>query len=133
MYCKKHRSTYFRLAFSIDGIGEQHDKNRSMPGSYKKIVDAYNAISPLRSRFKNLVLDSNTVFTSSTEDNIVEIMQHLDENFEFDNQTVTYARGDIKDENLKSAAAEKYRELNDFFEFTATPEEAFRIPSLSCR
>lgn len=107
-------SHYFRLAFSIDGIGDQHDANRSKPGSYARIVDAYNAISPLRQQYNNLVLDSNTVFTSNTENNIIEIVRHIDENFQFDNITVTYARGEIKDENLKTEAEETYRSLNKF-------------------
>ena len=57
----KHPTTYFRLAFSVDGIQKDHDINRSMDGSFKKIVNCYNAISPMRKRFKNLILDTNTV------------------------------------------------------------------------
>jgi len=106
--------TFIRLAFSVDGIGEEHDRNRSMPGSYDKIVASYKAISPMRQRYGNLVLDTNTVFTKSTETRMVAILRHLSENFEYDNLAVTYARGDIKDESLKTVAAERYREINEF-------------------
>ncbi|MEC7488376.1 MAG: radical SAM protein [Pseudomonadota bacterium] len=106
--------TYFRLAFSIDGIGPQHDQNRSMPGSFEKIINSYKAVSPLRRKFNNLVLDTNTVFTANTENNILEILKHLDAEFEFDNHTVTYARGEIKDPALKTRAEGAYREMNSF-------------------
>jgi MoaA/NifB/PqqE/SkfB family radical SAM enzyme len=109
-----HPETFVRLAFSIDGIGEEHDKNRSMPGSFAKVVESYKAISPLRKRFPNLVLDSNTVFTSSTQGRILTILKYLNENFEFDNHTVTYARGEVRDPSLKTEAANEYRQMNAF-------------------
>jgi len=112
----KHPNTYFRLAFSIDGINEEHDTNRSMPGSFSKIKDCYKEISELRRKFKNLVIDSNTVFTSATSGKMIKILDYLNKNFEFDNHTVTYARGNIKDETLKSQAAKEYKEMNSFLE-----------------
>ena len=44
----RNPKTFFRLTFSIDGIGGIHDEARSMPGSYQKIVNSYEAIAPLR-------------------------------------------------------------------------------------
>jgi radical SAM protein with 4Fe4S-binding SPASM domain len=111
---KKFPNTYFRLAFSIDGIGEEHDESRSMPGSYDRILESYRAISPLRKHFANLVLDSNTVFTSKSEQNILNTLHHLNENFQYDNHTVTYVRGDIKDPALKTEDEKLYRELNSY-------------------
>jgi len=126
----KHPSTFFRLAFSIDGISEEHDLNRFMPGSYNKIIECYNEISPLREKYHNLILDTNTVFTSSTEGKILEILTHLNENFEFDNHTVTYARGDIKDENLKSDAKNEYIKMNEFLNnLERKKEKRFMYPA----
>ena len=110
----KYRNTYFRIAFSIDGIQDEHDVNRSMPGSFKKIEKSFELISPLRKKYNNLVLDSNTVLTSNTQGKIVEILKYIDDHFDFDNLTVTYARGDIKDPELKTKAEKEYRVMNDF-------------------
>ncbi len=108
--------TYFRLTFSIEGISEVHDNLRSMPGSYKKIQKSYNVISPLRSKYSNLVLDCNSVFTASSETHLLNTIKSLDQNFNFDNMSVTYARGNIKDEKLKNVSKERYILINNFIE-----------------
>ena len=109
-------NTYFRLTFSIEGIGEDHDKLRSMPGSYKKIQNSYNIISPLRKKYPNLVLDCNSVFTASSEIYLLDALKTIHKNFKFDNMSVTYARGVIKDESLKNVSKNRYKLINEFLE-----------------
>jgi len=118
-----HADTYFRLTFSIDGIGDDHDRARSMPGSYDKILASYDAVSPLRERFDNLVLDANAVFTAETENTLLGTLRVLDRDFRYDNLSVTYARGDIKDPTLKTEAAAKYRAVNDFLKSVERRQE----------
>jgi len=108
--------TYFRLTFSIEGIGEDHDKLRSMPGSFKKIQKSYNIISPLRSKYSNLVLDCNSVFTASSETYLLSALKTINKDFKFDNMSVTYARGVIKDESLKNVSKKRYILINQFLE-----------------
>jgi len=108
--------TYFRLTFSIEGIGEVHDNLRSMPGSFKKIQKSYKAISPLRAKYSNLVLDCNSVFTASSETYLLDTIKSLNLHFNFDNMSVTYARGNIKDEKLKDVSKERYKLINEFLE-----------------
>ena len=110
----KYPDTFFRLTFSIDGIGEEHDRNRSFAGSFERIIDSYKAISPMRKHHPNLVLDSNTVFMKTTEHTTLPTLKYLSDHFEFDNHTVTYVRGDIKDPALRTREAERYREMNAF-------------------
>ncbi len=125
----RNLDTFLRLTFSIDGIGDDHDEARSLPGSYAKIVKSYEAISPLRKRFPNLVLDANSVFTAKSESKILETMQHLAENFQYDNLSITFARGDIKDPALKTEAEAKYQEVNDYLEsIRRTKESRFLYP-----
>jgi len=108
--------TYFRLTFSIEGVGEDHDNLRSMPGSYKKIQKSYNVISPLRAKYPNLVLDCNSVFTSSSEIYLLSALKTINKDFKFDNMSVTYARGVIKDNSLKNVSKNRYVEINKFLE-----------------
>src|SRR3989338_8403057 len=95
--------TFFRIAFYIEGIGEDHDELRSMPGSYKKIQESYAEISPFRERFDNFALECNSVFSANSEETMISTIKHLSEEFRFDNISVTYARGAIKDPELKRA------------------------------
>jgi radical SAM protein with 4Fe4S-binding SPASM domain len=108
--------TYFRLTFSIEGVGEDHDNLRSMPGSYKKIQKSYQIISPLRAKYPNLVLDCNSVFTAKSEIYLLEALKTINQDFKFDNMSVTYARGVIKDDSLKNVSKNRYREINKFLE-----------------
>lgn len=104
----------FRLAFSIEGIGQEHDDIRSMPGSFNKIRESYDAISPLRDRFPNLVLDCNSVFTARSEVTLLQTLDTLSQDFQFDNMSVTYARGDPRDPELKKTSDERYLEIHEF-------------------
>ena len=108
--------TYFRLTFSIEGIGDDHDTLRSMPGSYKKIQKSYDIISPLRAKYPNLVLDCNSVFTASSEVYLLDALKTINQDFKFDNMSVTYARGVIKDESLKIVSKDRYKLINEFLE-----------------
>ena len=106
----------FRCVFSIEGIGEVHDKLRDVPGSFKKIKESFTKMYELRKKYKNNVLDSNSVFTANSEDTLLDTIKYLDKNFDFDNISVTNARGKIPDENLKSKARSKYVRVNEFIE-----------------
>ncbi len=111
-----HPNIDFRIVFSIEGIGEEHDDIRSTPGSFKKIIESHKLLTRLRDRFTNLVLDANSVFTARSEDTLKGTLQYLDQNFAFDNMSITFARGDISDESLKTTSREKYEEINKFLE-----------------
>lgn len=106
--------TYFRLVFSVEGIGEAHDTLRSMPGSFRKIEECYVRMAALRARHPNLTLDSNSVFTAQSEDTLLDTVRYLDANFDFDNISVTFARGDIRNEGYKTNARQKYEAVYEF-------------------
>ncbi|MEE2699410.1 MAG: radical SAM protein [Pseudomonadota bacterium] len=112
----KYPNIAFRITISIEGIGKEHDDIRSMPGSFDNIIESHRLLSELRERFPNLVLDANSVFTARSENTLKETLGFLDKNFNFDNLSITYARGDISDESLKTTSRKKYEEINQFLE-----------------
>tara|TARA_B100000029_G_C17554888_1_gene951363 strand:- start:334 stop:1461 length:1128 start_codon:yes stop_codon:yes gene_type:complete len=112
----RYPSTNFRLTFSIEAIGKEHDDIRSMPGSFEKIRESYSAISPIRKRYGNLVLDSNSVFTARTESSLLKTLRILDNEFDFDNLSITYARGDVPKPELKHTTEKKYIQINEFLQ-----------------
>ena len=112
----KYKETYFRLVLSIEGIGEEHDQLRDVKGSFEKIKKSFELLYPLKKKYKNLVIDSNSVFTTNSQDSLLNTVKYLKNNFDFDNISVTYARGKIPDERLKNVVKEKYVEINDYIE-----------------
>ena len=101
-------SSNFRLVFSIEAIGDAHDRLRNKAGSYAAIEASYVAVSPLRERFGNLVVDANTVFSTDSQDTALDTLRRLDRDFLFDNLSVTYARGHIKNPRLLTSERDKY-------------------------
>lgn len=108
--------TYFRLTISIEGIEGEHDDIRSMPGSFQKIRETYKALVPFRQKFGNLVVDSNSVYTARSENSLLATLKYLDKEFEFDNMSVTFARGEVPSPELKKVSQAHYIEINDFLE-----------------
>ncbi len=108
--------TYIRLSISIEGIEGEHDAIRDMPGSFQKIRETYKAIEPLREKYGNLVIDSNSVYTARSENTLLETLRYLDKEFRFDNMSVTLARGEVPDPELKKVTHGHYIEINAFLE-----------------
>ncbi len=108
--------TFIRISFSIEGIGDEHDELRSMEGSYAKIQESYAAVSPLRDRFDNFSVECNSVFSARSEESLISTIRHLSDEFDFDNISVTYARGNIKDPELQKISQQRYREINAFID-----------------
>ena len=127
---KKFPDTFFRCVFSIEGIKDIHDNLRGVKGSYNKIENLFKKLVTMRNSSKNLILDSNSVFTKESEDTLLDTVSYLNNNFNFDNISVTYARGKIPDEKLKSKSKEKYIEINNFLESINRNKEKRRFSSI---
>jgi len=112
----RYPNTYFRHVYSIEGIGKKHDELREIKGSFEKIKKSFNEVESLRSKYKNFIIDSNSVFTKDSEETLLETLKYLRDNFSFDNLSVTYARGKIPNEELKKVTKNKYIDINNFIE-----------------
>jgi radical SAM protein with 4Fe4S-binding SPASM domain len=106
--------TRFRIVFSIDAIGDKHDELRQMAGAYQHAMKSYEVVAPLREKYSNLILDVNSVYNKETEANIMDTVKYFASGFEFDNISVTYVRGDIKDPELAKASRDQYIAVQDF-------------------
>jgi len=108
--------TYFRMSISIEGIEGEHDAIRDMPGSFQRIRETFKAIEPLRAKYGNLVIDSNSVYTARSENTLMATLKYLDKEFTFDNMSVTLARGEVPDPELKKVSHGHYIEINEYLE-----------------
>ena len=104
----------FRLniALSIDGIGENHDRVRGVPGNYKKALATMEALREVRSRDKRLSLSVvTTVMRSNIED--VKRLLHLGvDEWDLDYHSLNILRGTPMDSALQSPTPEQYAEIS---------------------
>lgn len=119
----QYQNTYIRLSISIEGIEERHDVLRDMPGSFESIRQTYGELVSLRRKYGNLVIDANSVLTTHSEETLLDTLKYLDREFEFDNLSVTLARGQVSDPQLKQVSKERYIEINEFLESTKRRKE----------
>lgn len=63
------------INLSIDGIEEQHDQIRNVPGNYKKVISTYHKLKALP--YKNLSVGIHTVISKFNVDTFPAIANHL--------------------------------------------------------
>jgi radical SAM protein with 4Fe4S-binding SPASM domain len=95
---------------SIDGIGEKHDSLRGVPNSFNKVIETCKLLSELLDKYRNFELGINTVFCSSNQDDMDEIMEFVGGLDMINTHTVSLVRGDIKETAYKDIDIDKYLE-----------------------
>jgi MoaA/NifB/PqqE/SkfB family radical SAM enzyme len=59
--CAGAPHTKIGINLSLDGVGEEHDEIRKVPGNWKKAMETWDALKELQRRRENLVLTTHTV------------------------------------------------------------------------
>ena len=52
------------LVLSIDGIGEEHDRMRGVPGNFDALMETWRLVAPLRDKLQNLSVKFHTVLSN---------------------------------------------------------------------
>lgn len=65
------------LNLSLDGVGEQHDQLRQVPGNWRRALETWQALKRLQERHSNLVLTTHTVVSAYNLDTFFEIYAGL--------------------------------------------------------
>ena len=63
------------INLSIDGIGEQHDEIRQIPGNYQKAMETYEKLKKMK--YKNLSIGIHTVISKFNVQNFAQIATSL--------------------------------------------------------
>ena len=75
--CADAPHTKIGINLSLDGIGEEHDEIRKVPGNWKKAIETWQALKELQARHENLVLTTHTVVSKFNLDRFFEIYAGL--------------------------------------------------------
>lgn len=106
-HCKK--STVV-VKLSLEGMEELHDSIRDTKGAFKKTMNTYRALATLLDKYKNLELGINTIFCSTNQGNMDEIIGFVNGLEGIRTHTISLIRGDVSDVTLKDIDIDKYNE-----------------------
>jgi radical SAM protein with 4Fe4S-binding SPASM domain len=104
------------IKLSLDGIGERQDALRGVSGSFKKVLETYEALRPLLGKYSNFELGVNTVFCRENQDRMGEIISFVKGLAGIKTHTISLVRGDNVDGTFKDIDAGKYMEAIEALE-----------------
>jgi len=98
--CKK---SVVVVKLSLDGLDGEHDALRRVPGSFKRLMETYEALGGLLDEYPNLEIGINTLFCSENQyrmngrNGIIEFVRGLNK---IRTHTISMVRGDLKSETI---------------------------------
>lgn len=94
---------------SLDGLGEQHDKIRGVPGNFKKSMETLDRLAELRERHGQLRVHVESVITNVNCRQIPEVLDYIWERHDADGHFAEVIRGTPPDASLQPPADEELR------------------------
>jgi MoaA/NifB/PqqE/SkfB family radical SAM enzyme len=75
--CQGAPAVQIGINLSLDGVGEQHDQIRNVPGTWQRAMDTWQALKALQPQHPNLVLTIHSVVSTFNLANFFEIYAGL--------------------------------------------------------
>jgi MoaA/NifB/PqqE/SkfB family radical SAM enzyme len=95
--CSENPNTVFRFAFSLDGPRAMHDAIRGVPGLFDRTCQTIREVARLHDQFSNFAVLTSTVFSSQTQDHILDFLDWIEHELPGDQTNVTFIRGNPMD------------------------------------
>ncbi len=114
--CAGAPHTQIGINLSLDGVGEEHDEIRKVPGNWNKAMETWEALKALQGRHKNLVLTTHTVVSKFNLHRFFEIYAGL-KFLEPDSYITEVAEERVELDTIGwniTPAAEEYEPIADF-------------------
>lgn len=100
---------FLRISISIDGIGQDHDYIRGVPGNWEKVKETYKLLDRLRKEHPNFNIDASTCFNHYNQHKIRNIFDYLKANFNFNNHSLGFIRSGGPDPKVLDVDEEIYK------------------------
>jgi len=116
-----------KIGLSIDGIGKNHDKIRSIEGNFEKVLQTYNGLTELKKKYSSLGLRSCITVFSMNVDKIIELMEYVKKNMpEIDFYGgIEFLRGDYNKNNVREIYPEEFLPILDKIEKNSINQNNF--------
>ena len=121
----------FVAEFSLEGVGEFHDRFRVSPGSFERAMESYEALVELQRRDPRLRIHATSCATHVNLDEIRRLTTYLyDRCPRMDHHNLVLIRGDRKNPSLQGPALDDYQQLYDYIRRLWKPREQGRYGSI---
>ena len=87
---------YLKVQLSIDGVGDEHDRQRGVPGNFERMMETYGLLDALRRRHRNFNLDVSTILSPDNVDGLFPLVEFVEKNMVVENHNVAMARADSR-------------------------------------
>jgi MoaA/NifB/PqqE/SkfB family radical SAM enzyme len=114
--CQEAPAVDFRIALSIDALGEKHDAIRVMKGAFSKAEETFHGLKALQKSFGNLHLVINSVASKYNKGHLKEFIDYAVDKLWCDDHTLLLARGITKQGDAKDITASEYHDLVHYLE-----------------
>jgi MoaA/NifB/PqqE/SkfB family radical SAM enzyme len=104
------------VKLSLDGVGEDHDALRQVPGGFRQVIQAYRGLAGLARRFPRLEVGFNTLFCSDNQgkmEGIVDFVRGLDG---ARSHTITMVRGQFGEDRHREVDLARYQQSVRYLE-----------------
>ena len=98
------------VGLSLDGIGASHDVIRNVKGGFERLVQTYEQLRLLRSRFPNFTIGILTTLSGLNFDATQEIGDYVWQRLDVDWHTYELMRGETR-EPVRSLTAQEYAQI----------------------
>ena len=116
-----------KISISIDELEEKHDDIRRSKNAFKNALETIQKLMEVRNRQRYFGINIGTTFSKYNEDRVKEIIDYFDD-YDINDHSMTFVRGDIKNEEHLTQSVEKYKEAVDYLDAKYQPDAfIFRI------
>jgi MoaA/NifB/PqqE/SkfB family radical SAM enzyme len=99
------------VKLSLDGVGEDHDALRQVPGGFDKLMRTQELLAALADRFPRLEVGVNTLYCSENQwrmDGIIDFVRGLEG---VRSHTITMVRGELRERRYKDVDLDEYERV----------------------
>lgn len=113
---KRCPDLHYSVTLSVDALGEAHDRIRSFPGLFDRVMETHRILTDLKRRYSNFGLNFEITVSQANQDSLLETYRFLRDTCEADNVFSVLTRGEPRDPTAADVDLERYRELNRIME-----------------
>jgi MoaA/NifB/PqqE/SkfB family radical SAM enzyme len=88
--CPKQRLS---IGLSLDGIGQEHDEIRGLPGLFEHVIETYSGLKKLKAEYPQLNINCGICISELNYPNAEKTVQWIQENLPIDQLKITLVRG----------------------------------------